>query len=220
MAGLLGAAGAGALGTKLLTGRTQAQIPQAQIPQAQYPQAQYPGVPSVPPPTGAYPGAPPMPPTTPGYGTPAPVPAGSPMLGQPPPTQSSGPGLGKLAAIGAGVGIAGAFAATEASHLLHHHRANPDGAARSDSQPSLGAGVMNKFHNANKPRLTIHAATFAGEDVTQKVQLLVKDDQSINIPGDSMIDNFGDPWPGSGPCRELCVLYQYGDRPLEVLCGL
>jgi len=79
---------------------------------------------------------------------------------------------------------------------------------------------MNHFHNANKPRLTIHAATFAGEDVTQKVQLLVKDDQSFSIAGGSMIENFGDPWPDSGWCRELCVLYQYGDRPLEVLCGL
>jgi hypothetical protein len=84
---------------------------------------------------------------TPGYGTPAPVgipgppgPVGSPMPGQPPTTQSSGPGLGKLAAVGAGVGIAGAFAATEASHLLHHHRPQHDGPTRADSQPSLGAG--------------------------------------------------------------------------------
>lgn len=230
MAGLLGAAGAGALGTKLFANRQQAQAQQAQVPQAQVPQAAYPGLPSVPPPVAGYPAAVPTPPVVPGYGVATPPgppgapafpgPPGAPVPQQPTPAQAGGGGIGKLGgmAAGAGIGIAGALAATEASHLLHQHR-DADAAAKDGSRPSLGSGIMKKFQNANKPRLIIHAATFAGEDVTQKMQLLVQDDQSINISGGEMFDQFGDPWPNSGQYRELIVLYQYGDRPMEVLAG-
>jgi hypothetical protein len=68
-----------------------------------------------------------------------------------------------------------------------------------------------------KPQLIIHAAAFAGADVTRKLQALVSPDQSISMKGEDLIAQFGDPWPEAGSYRALVVLYQYGERPMASL---
>jgi hypothetical protein len=67
-----------------------------------------------------------------------------------------------------------------------------------------------------KPQLIIHAAAFAGADVTRRLQALVTADQAISMKGEDLIAQFGDPWPEAGNYRGLVVLYQYGERPMEV----
>jgi hypothetical protein len=68
---------------------------------------------------------------------------------------------------------------------------------------------------SSNPRLIIHAAAFAGADVTRAVQGLVTAEQSISMKGEDLIAQLGDPWPESGSFRALVVLYQYGERPME-----
>jgi hypothetical protein len=71
-------------------------------------------------------------------------------------------------------------------------------------------------HAYSGPRLIIHAAAFADKDVTDRVRALVNPEQVLTI--EKMIDEFGDPWP-EAERKMFSVLYQYGDRPLEVWAG-
>ena len=109
-----------------------------------------------------------------------------------------------------------------ASHLLHHQQGSgqqqgTDGAAGSASA-GFGTGLTSAVTNMAKPRLIIHAATFADADVTAKVRSMVKqEDQSFSILKGTYYDTFGDPWPDAGPNRGFVALYQYGDRPMELL---
>jgi hypothetical protein len=73
---------------------------------------------------------------------------------------------------------------------------------------------------AGKPPLIIHAAAFAGADVTRSLQALVTADQAIELKGADLIGYFGDPWPESGRYRPLVVLYQYGERPMEACAAM
>jgi hypothetical protein len=196
MAGLIGAAGAGVLGTKLLGGMGQSAQAAPPPPVAQpYPSPQ-PGAPAYPvqtPPPPAYPGQPP-----------------------PPGAPSSGPGMGGLGkfAIGGAAGMAGVLAASGASNMLHHHHSQ-DGAPPAAG----GGGGMSSFLGGTThsgPRLIIHAAAYADQDVTYKVKGLVTPDPVISI--ENLNDEFGDPWP-EAKRKMFSVLYQYGDRPLEVWAG-
>ena len=74
-------------------------------------------------------------------------------------------------------------------------------------------GVMTTVAVSGEPPLIIHAAVFAGADVTRKLQALVTPDRSIIMKGSDLIGHFGDPWPEAGNYRALVVLYQYGERP-------
>jgi hypothetical protein len=64
--------------------------------------------------------------------------------------------------------------------------------------------------------LTIHAAAFADVDVTAKVRARVSPEQVLTI--ENLTDEFGDPWP-EAKRKMFSVLYQFGDRPLEVWAG-
>jgi hypothetical protein len=215
MVGLLGAAGAGALGSKLFGGMKQSAqaAPPPPAPSA-YP-AMQPGAPVYP---GApfYPGAPPG---APAYPVNAPPPAypGQPM---PPGAPSSDPGMGGLGkfAVGGAIGAAGAWAAGEASNMLHHHH-DQGGAIAGAPTAAGGGGSTTSFLGGltySGPRLTIHAAAYADKDVTDRARALVTPDQVLAI--ENMTDEFGDPWP-EAKRKMFSVLYQYGDRPLEVWAG-
>jgi len=64
------------------------------------------------------------------------------------------------------------------------------------------------------PRLIIHSAVFADKDITERMRMMVGPDQQISIQKE-MTEEFGDPWPEARR-KGLSVLYQYGDRPMEV----
>jgi hypothetical protein len=67
-------------------------------------------------------------------------------------------------------------------------------------------------------RLIIHAAIYADKDVTNKVRSLLTPDQVFSLHPARLNDEFGDPWPNNGR-KMFNVLYQYGDRPMEVWAG-
>ena len=194
MAGLIGSAGAGALGARFFGRKGQAAqtAPSPPVPQA-YP-AWQPGAP-------VYPAQAPTPTTYPGQ----PMPPGGPSSG------FGQGGLGQLA-VGGAAGMAGALAMNGASNFLHHHQ-NQGGAPTTTG----GSGGMGSFLGGlaySGPRLHIHAAAFADKDVTNRVRELVTPEQTLVI--EKMHDEFGDPWP-EVKRKMFSVLYQYGDRPLEVL---
>ena len=67
--------------------------------------------------------------------------------------------------------------------------------------------------------LKIHAATFGGADFTNEIQDLVQSDQTLNLdtnfPGWQQSYHWQDPWPGT--VKSLTILYQWGERPLELV---
>jgi hypothetical protein len=182
MAGLLGAAGAGALGAKLSgffggrKGSGQASPPVGAVP--------------------AYPG--PI--------SPAPAPAA-------PVAASPGPGFGGPGAFAAGP--AAGYALGEAANPFYH--GNPGGPPPGVTTGE-GAGSFFGGFAQSGPRLIIHGATYADADVTAKVMALVTPDQVLSLDCKKLNDEFGDPWPENGR-KGFNVLYQYGDRPLEVWAG-
>jgi hypothetical protein len=215
MAGLMGAAGAGALGAKFFGGMGQSAqaAPPPPAPQA------YPGAPvyaATPPGAPAYPSQVPPPPAYPGQ----PTPPGAPAAPGAPVAPGSGGGMGGLGkfAVGGAAGVAGALAVSEASSFLHHHH-NQGGASGGAPAAAGGGGGIGSFFSGlthSGPRLYIHAAAYADVDVTDKVRALITPDQVLTI--DKLSDEFGDPWP-EAKRKMFNVLYQYGDRPLEVWAG-
>lgn len=195
MTSLIGAAGAGALGAKFFGRKGQA--PQPAPPQ------NYQSV------TPGWPGYPTSPPA---YPVQSPPPPGQPM------TSGSSPGLGGFGnlAVGSAAGVAGALAMGSASNLLHHHHSQEQiPATRIGSNgPGMSSFVGGLTHSG--PTLHIHAATFADADVTQRVRALVGPSQELTIA--KMSDEFGDPWP-EAKRKSFIVLYQYGERPMEVWVG-
>ncbi|CEJ92410.1 hypothetical protein VHEMI08064 [[Torrubiella] hemipterigena] len=94
-------------------------------------------------------------------------------------------------------------------------------------QPTYGgvpppmAGHVNPVGGsggAGVPPLFIHAATFADRDITQVVRSLITRNQSLEFKGKELKNRFSDPWPGADR-KSFIVLYQYGDRPMEVLAS-
>lgn len=81
----------------------------------------------------------------------------------------------------------------------------------------VGGASFGSVNSSGKPTLHIHAATFADADVTRLVQAMVKPDQSFEISNNECYEKFGDPWVDGGLNRQFIVLYQYGDRPMELL---
>jgi hypothetical protein len=67
------------------------------------------------------------------------------------------------------------------------------------------------------PRLIIHAAAFADKDVTGTLRMLAASEQQISFQK-RLTEQFGDPWP-EAKRKGLSILYQYGDRPMEVWAG-
>jgi hypothetical protein len=80
-----------------------------------------------------------------------------------------------------------------------------------------GAGSFLGGLTHSGPRLIIHGATYADMDVTAKVMVLVTPDQVLSLACKKLNDEFGDPWPENR--KGFNILYQYGDRPLEVWAG-
>ncbi|KAI1018632.1 hypothetical protein LB503_005494 [Fusarium chuoi] len=81
------------------------------------------------------------------------------------------------------------------------------------SPVSVGA-----FQPQSGPPLHVHGAVFADKDVTQIVRSLVTPQQTLQIKGDSLVEQFGDPWP-EVERKMFNVLYSYGDRPMELLAA-
>jgi hypothetical protein len=81
------------------------------------------------------------------------------------------------------------------------------------SSSSIGA-----FQPQTGPPLHIYGAVFADKDVTQIVRSLVTPQQTLQIKGDSLVEQFGDPWPDVER-KMFNVLYSYGDRPMELLAA-
>ena len=196
MAGLLSTAGAGALGAKLTgffggrKGSGQASPPVATAPM-------YPGPIS-----------------------PAPPPA-APLAASP------GPGFGGPGFGGPGFGGPGAFAAGTAAGYASGGAPNPfyyghpGGPPPGPTPGPITGGGPGPFFGGppqSGPRLIIHGAAYADMDVAAKVMALVTPDQVLSLDCKKLNDEFGDPWP-ENERKSFSVLYQYGDRPLEVWVG-
>jgi hypothetical protein len=189
MTTFLGGASVGALGAKFFGGRKPNQ-PTYDASSASHPQ--YPGYHTSPPPEPFYPAqSPPFPVHT---------------------SQMMPPGPGHYAgAVGAAAGATSMMAVNAVSNYPQNHYHQPPGGL-----PATGGTFHSGSFNSG-PRLVIHAATFADKDVTEKVRMLVNSEQQISIQK-KMTEEFGDPWPESTR-KGLSILYQYGDRPMEVWAG-
>jgi hypothetical protein len=205
MAGLVGVAGAGAIGAKM-TGLWGGKQNAQQAP----PPAAYPA------PAQQWQAGPPAYGALPPQASP-PI-ASAPNSALPLAQQQSGVDHGYgAAALGAGVGAAAAYAGHEVSTQMHHQNSFGPSAAG----PGPASAYVNPAVNSGKPPLIIHAAVWSVADITQKIRMLVQPDQTVNIPVDKLVEEFGDPWPESGGRlhKGYAVLYQYGERPMEVLAG-
>ena len=150
------------------------------------------------------------PPAYPGPISPAPAPA-APMVASPGP--GPGPGFGGPGSFA--TGAAAGYALDGApSPFYHGHPGGPPPGAMTGGGPAPFFGGPAQ----SGPRLIIHGAAYADMDVTAKVIALVTPDQVLSLDCKKLDDEFGDPWPGNGR-KSFSVLYQYGDRPLEVWAG-
>ena len=181
MAGLLGTAGAGALGAKLSGFFGRKGSAHASPPVAA--ELVYPPAPAPAAPLAASPG--------PGFG---------------------GPGT---FAAGTAAGYAAGYASGEVANPFYY--GNPGGPPPGATTGG-GAGSFYGGFAPSGPRLIIHGATYADMDVGAKVVALVTPDQVLSLECKKLNDEFGDPWPENGR-KGFNVLYQYGDRPLEVWAG-
>ena len=69
------------------------------------------------------------------------------------------------------------------------------------------------------PRLTIHAASFGGAEVTQYVRNAVTFDQTLTTQANTWPPGLNtDPW--TGVRKVLSIMYQFGTGPLELLVAL
>lgn len=202
MTTFLGGATVGALGAKFFGGKKQ---PQPTYNASSNPHPPYQGYPTSSPPAPFYPTQSPpfpvhmsqmMPPGSTPYGV--------------------GAGVGAGAAVGAAIGAAPVIPGNGVSNYPQYHYPQP-----SVGVPATGgSNAMGNFHGGSfnsGPRLVIHSATFADKDVTERVRMLINSEQQISIQK-KMTEEFGDPWPESTR-KGLSILYQYGDRPMEVWAG-
>ncbi|KAF4345563.1 hypothetical protein FBEOM_513 [Fusarium beomiforme] len=95
---------------------------------------------------------------------------------------------------------------------------SPPHHAGSMPTPIHGPGSMGAFQPQSGPPLQIYGAVFVDKDVTQAVRSLVTPQQTLQIAGDSLVEQFGDPWP-EVERKMFNVLYSYGDRPMELLAA-
>ncbi|KAH8729977.1 hypothetical protein BGZ61DRAFT_586408 [Ilyonectria robusta] len=123
--------------------------------------------------------------------------------GQPPPVDPNYAHIPAGAASGVALGMG-------VSASPHHPGGTP--------VPFQGPGVMGAFAPQNGPPLHIYGAMFADKDVTQIVRHLVTPQQTLTIKGESLVEQFGDPWPEAGR-KMFNVLYSYGDRPMEFIAA-
>ncbi|KAH7246707.1 hypothetical protein BKA59DRAFT_512663 [Fusarium tricinctum] len=80
------------------------------------------------------------------------------------------------------------------------------------------ASTIVAFPSQGGPPLHIYGAVFADVDVTQIVRSLVTRQQTLQIKGDTLVQQFGDPWP-EAERKMFNVLYSYGDRPMELIAA-
>jgi hypothetical protein len=88
------------------------------------------------------------------------------------------------------------------------------GATRFYSSIGKDYGTM-QIPGAPPVTLTIVAMNYGGQDVSAKAQALVTTQQTWQIAPNNGNTLFGDPWVGYR--KSICLLYQYGNRPLELL---
>ena len=205
MATMIGSAGVGALGAKFFGGKKQ---PQPTSPPPAPSQAQ--PAPWASPPFQGYPAPHPGPPMYPAHSPPPPVHT-SPQM------PHGGPSPGQYAmGAAAAAGVASAIAVGGASNFSHDQQQYQQQHQPMGLPVMAGSGATDAFQGGGSlsgPRLFIHAACFADKDVTEKVRTLVKPEQKISF--ENMMNEFGDPWP-EAKRKSLSIVYQYGDRPMEV----
>ncbi|KAL9575827.1 hypothetical protein ACKAV7_000069 [Fusarium commune] len=73
-------------------------------------------------------------------------------------------------------------------------------------------------HQTGGAPMSLQSASSIDKDVTQIVRSLVTPQQTLQIKGDSLVEQFGDPWPDVER-KMFNVLYSYGDRPMELLAA-
>ena len=147
---------------------------------------------------------------------PHPVPVPAAPVPAAPGAASLGPGFGGLGNFASGG--AAVLAGSGVSNLLHHSN---QGGAPSGTTTGAEPGGMGSFFGGplySGPHLIIYAATYADRDVTERARTLVTPDQVFSLDCKQLSDEFGDPWP-ENKRKMFSVLYQYGDRPLEVWAG-
>ncbi|KAF4445793.1 hypothetical protein F53441_10542 [Fusarium austroafricanum] len=84
--------------------------------------------------------------------------------------------------------------------------------------PLQSPSPMGSFPSHSGPPLHIYGAVFADKDVTQIVRSLVTPQQTLQVKGESLVQQFGDPWP-EAERKMFNVLYSYGDRPMELIAA-
>ena len=89
--------------------------------------------------------------------------------------------------------------------------------AQATPSQGLGGFMPAAFGGGNAPRLNIHCAAYADQDVTKFVRSMIKPGQIFEIDTYKLVETFGDPWPDNR--KQFSVLYSYGDRPWELAAG-
>jgi hypothetical protein len=101
------------------------------------------------------------------------------------------------------------------SNSLKNNVARPQ-QAYPQATPSAGLGgfMPAAFGGGNAPRLNVHCAVYADQDVTNAVRSMIKPDQIFEIDTNKLVEQWGDPWPDNR--KQFSVLYSYGNRPWEL----
>jgi hypothetical protein len=104
----------------------------------------------------------------------------------------------------------------ETSHIFHHGR--QDGAPLPLPEGPSGSGIGSLFGGLapSASPLYTHGARFCDKGVANACRAKIAPDQTLSI--DNLVQEFGDLWPEA--CWKMFnVVYQYGDRPMEVWVG-
>jgi hypothetical protein len=134
------------------------------------------------------------------------------------PSGGSSSGFGKAAlGVGAGLLLGGVL-----EHAWDKHHVG-GGGQQSDDRPQQqsSGGLFGGFGSAlgfGPPTLTILSANYGGIDVTTAARDLVTPENTMSFVNNSYqyYDGlFTNPW--NGPMKSLCILYQFGNRPIELL---
>jgi hypothetical protein len=100
--------------------------------------------------------------------------------------------------------------------MLHKDGAPPSGPDRGLGSLFGGSGGDASGSHYDGPPLYVHGAIFGDRDVTELVRSMIDPQQKLTIKGtNAMREVLGDPWP-EADYLALTVLYQFGDRPMEV----
>jgi hypothetical protein len=117
---------------------------------------------------------------------------------------------------GAGGGLLGVGAGILMGGFLEHEWDKHEDHEKNRYHHGGGlSGLAQSFGFSNRPHLQIHSANFGGLDVTERARNLIKPDQTLSLDTNCAYNVLSDPWPAN--LKSILILYQYGNRPLELL---